>query len=106
MIKAIRGVTEIESSQRERNFQNTIAILGVGLAVASFSVSVFGQFPGITDTTKAAEQLISIDSRISQLVIPKTWLFPAVSVTVSLMLGILAALMTWLIIKILQWLRK
>lgn len=106
LINAIRGVTEIESSQRDRNFQNTIAILGVGLAVASFSVSVFGQFPGITDTTKAAEQLISIDSRISQLVIPKTWLFPAVSVTVSLMLGILAALMTWLIIKILQWLRK
>ena len=106
LINAIRGVTEIESSQRDRNFQNTIAIFGVGLAVASFSVSVFGQFPGITDTQKAAKQLISIDSRISQLGIPESWLFPAVSVTISLTLGILAALMTWLIIKMLQWLHK
>lgn len=104
LINSIRGVTEIESSERDRNFQSTIAIVGVGLAASSFVASIAGQFPGATNPKDAAKY--PVGSVISQLGIPDPWLSPAVSTTVSLGVGILAACFTWLIIKVAEYLRK
>ncbi|MGJ5676889.1 MAG: hypothetical protein ACR9NN_25350 [Nostochopsis sp.] len=104
LINAIRGVTEIESSERDRTFQSTIAIVGVGLAGSSFVASIAGQFPGTTNPQEAAKY--PVGSLVSSLGVPEPWLSPAVSATVSLGVGILAAFVTWLGIKVFESLRK
>lgn len=104
LINAIRGVTEIERSERDRAFQSTIAIVGVGLAASSFVASIAGQFPGATDPKEAAKY--PVGSVIYQLGVPEPWLSPAVSATVSVGVGILAAFVTWLGIKAFEYLRK
>lgn len=104
LINAIRGVTEIERSQRDRTFQNTIAILGVGLAASSLLVSIAGQFPEATNPKEAAKY--PVGSIISQWGVPQIWLSPAVSAIVSVGFGILAAFITWLLIKMFEFFRK
>ncbi len=104
LINAIRGVTELERAQRDRNFQNTIAIVGVGLAVASFIVSVAGQFPGATNPEEAVKY--PVGSFLSQHGVPEPWLSSAVSVTVSLGIGILVALFIGLGIKVFECFRR
>ncbi|MFH7029363.1 MAG: hypothetical protein ACHBN1_29225 [Heteroscytonema crispum UTEX LB 1556] len=104
LINAIRGVTEIESSERDRTFQSTIAIVGVGFAGSSFVASIAGQFPGATNPQEAAKY--PVGSLISELGVPEPWLSPTVSATVSLGVGILAAFVTWLGIKVFESLRK
>ncbi|MGJ5675489.1 MAG: hypothetical protein ACR9NN_18050 [Nostochopsis sp.] len=104
LINAIRGVTEIGSSERDRTFQSTIAIVGVGLAGSSFVASIAGQFPGTTNPQEAAKY--PVGSLVSSLGVPEPWLSPAVSATVSLGVGILAAFVTWLGIKVFESLRK
>lgn len=77
LINAIWGVTEIESSERDRNFQSTIAIVGVGLAASSTVASIAGQFPGATNPKDAAKY--PVGSVISKLGVPEAWLSPTVS---------------------------
>jgi hypothetical protein len=104
LTNAIRAVTEIERAERDRAFQSTVAIVGVGLAASSFAASIAGQFPGATNPKEAAKY--PVGSAISQLGVPEPWLSPAVSVTVSVGVGILAAIVTWLIIKVFESFRK
>jgi hypothetical protein len=40
MIKAIRGIVETEQAESDRNLQNTIAMVGVGLAAAAVGATV------------------------------------------------------------------
>jgi hypothetical protein len=104
LINSIRGVTEIDQSERDRNFQNTVAILGVGLAAGSIVVSITTQFPGASDPKEAAKY--PLGSALSQLGIPDPWLVPAISTTASLGIGIMAALLTALVIKLSWFFRK
>ncbi|KST64483.1 hypothetical protein [Mastigocoleus testarum] len=104
LINAIRGITEIERSQRDRTFQNTIAILGVFLATSSFIASITGQFPEAKNAEQAATYPV-VGSIISHW-IPEPWLAPVLSVTISIGIGIVFALITWLIIKIWELIRK
>jgi hypothetical protein len=104
LINSIRGVTEIENSERDRNFQNTIAIVGIGLAASSFVASIAGQFPGATNPKEAAKY--PVGSIVSQLGVPEPWLSPAVSATVSLGIGVVAAIVTGLVIKVCELLKK
>ncbi|BAZ40516.1 hypothetical protein NIES4101_64770 [Calothrix sp. NIES-4101] len=104
LINAIRGVTEIESSERDRTFQSTIAIVGVGLAVSSFVASIAGQFPGATNPKEAAKYPVGLV--ISQLGVAEPWLSPVISATISLGFGILFAFVIWLGIKVFESLRK
>ncbi len=104
LINSIRGVTEIESSERDRAFQSTVAIVGVGLAASSFVASIAGQFPGATNPKEAAKY--PVGSFLSQHGVPEPWLSPAVSATVSVGVGIVAAFVTWLGIKVFKCFRK
>jgi hypothetical protein len=97
-------VTEIESSERDRAFQSTVAIVGVGLAASSFVASIAGQFPGATNPKEAAKY--PVGSFLSQHGVPEPWLSPAVSATVSVGVGIVAAFVTWLGIKVFKCFRK
>jgi hypothetical protein len=104
LANAIRAVTEIERTERDRAFQSTVAIVGVGLAASSFIASIAGQFPGATNPKEAVKY--PVGSVISQLGVPEPWLSPAVSATVSVGVGIMAAVVTWLIIKAFESSRK
>ena len=103
LINSIRGVTEIDQSERDRNFQNTVAILGVGLAAGSIVASIATQFPGASDPKEAAKY--PLGSTLSQLGIADPWLVPAISATASIGIAVLAALITALVIK-LSWFFK
>jgi hypothetical protein len=104
LINSIRGVTEIDRSERDRTFQNTVAILGVGLAAGSIITSIATQFPGASDPKEAAKY--PIGSALSQLGVPDPWLSPAISATVSVGVGVVAALLTALVIKLSWYFRK
>ncbi len=104
LINSIRGVTEIDQSERDRNFQNTVAILGVGLAAGSMVASIATQFPGASDPKEAAKY--PLGSTLSQLGIPDPWLIPAVSATASVGIGVLAAVITALVIKSIWFFKK
>ena len=104
LINSIRGVTEIESSERDRNFQSTVAILGVGLAAGSLAVSIAGQFPEATTPKDAIKY--TVGSMLSKLGVTENWMSVSVLCTVSLSIGIMAALTTALLIKIFEFFRS
>ena len=104
LINSIRGVTEIDQAERDRTFQNTVAIFGVGLAAGSIVASIATQFPGASNPKEAVQY--PVGSALSQLGVPAPWLSPAISATVSMGIGLIAALLTAFIIKLSWCLRK
>ena len=104
LINSIRGVTEIDQAERDRTFQNTVAVVGVGIAAGSLAASIAGQFPGTTDPKEAAKY--PVGSALSQLGVPSQWLPSAISFTVSLGVAFVAAFLTALIIKLSCCFRK
>jgi hypothetical protein len=104
LINSIRGVTEIDQAVRDRTFQNTVAIFGVGLAAGSIVASIATQFPGASNPKEAAKY--PVGSALFQLGVPAPWLSPAISATVSLGIAVAFALLTAVLIKIGWLLRK
>jgi len=88
-INAIRSRVELDKAERDRNFQDTVAVIGVGWTVGSFVASLekLGE-----DKQDPIRLLISN----SQLV-PKPWVEPAIPLTYTLTVALAAALVTWLI---------
>ncbi|MFP4415404.1 MAG: hypothetical protein ACOCXU_06860, partial [Coleofasciculus sp.] len=80
---------ELDKAERDRNFQDTVAVIGVGWTVGSFVASLdkLGE-----DKQDPIRLLISN----SQLV-PKPWVEPAIPLTYTLTVAFFAALVTWLI---------
>jgi len=101
LINSIRGVTEIDQSERDRNFQEIVAIFGVGLAAGALAASSAEQFPGMSDPKEVVEY--PVRSVLSQLGVSEAWLPPAILATVSLGITVIFALLTALVIK-LSWL--
>lgn len=58
LINYIRGMIEIEHSERDRVFQKNVAIFGVVLAAASLAVSIAGEFPEATNPKDTAKHII------------------------------------------------
>lgn len=88
-INAVRSRVELDKAERDRNFQDTVAVIGVGWTVGSFVASLdkLGE-----DKQDPIRLLISH----SQLV-PKPWVEPAIPLTYTLTVALAAALVTWLI---------
>jgi molecular chaperone GrpE (heat shock protein) len=101
LINSIRGVTEIDQAERDRNFQEIVAIFGVGLAAGALAASSAEQFPGMSDSKEVVEY--PVRSVLSQLGVSEIWLPPAILATVSLSITVIFALLTALVIK-LSWL--
>jgi len=101
LINSIRGVTEIDQAERDRNFQEIVAIFGVGLAAGALAASSAEQFPGMSDSKEVVEY--PVGSALSQLGVSEAWLPPAILATVSLGITVLFALLTKLVIT-LSWL--
>lgn len=91
LINSIRTITEIDQAQRDRTFQNTVAIVGVGLAVGSFVVSLEKLGENKDDPVR-----LFLDKSVP---VPKFWLEPAIPLVYGLGLGIVAAALTWLVIR-------
>ncbi|MGL5063102.1 MAG: hypothetical protein ACRC62_24250 [Microcoleus sp.] len=112
LINSIRGVTEIDQAERDSNFQNTVAIFGVGLAAGSIVASIATQFPNPSPAPSPAPSNVkegaknSVASAFSQLGVPDPWLPPVISTTVSVGTVVIAALLTALIIRLIWCLRK
>ena len=105
LINSSRAITEIDQAERDRTFQNTVAILGAGLAAGSFVASIAGQFPGAGETQAAEALKYPVASLLSHLGVPKPWLVPTTSMAISLGVAIAFGSLTALVIK-LSWLAR
>ena len=96
IIEYIRARVAIEEERRDRSFQETIAIWGIGLAVGAIVASLSGQFP--------KEQLKEpfIDVIDSLFTMPNIWHEPGISIALSIGAALAAGLVTKLVI----WLRR
>jgi molecular chaperone GrpE (heat shock protein) len=104
LINSIRGVTEIDQAERDRNFQEIVAIFGVGLAAGALAASSAEQFPGMSDSKEVVEY--PVRSALSQLGVSEAWLPPAILATVSLGITVIFALLTALVIKLSWFFRR
>ncbi|MBD3560337.1 hypothetical protein H6S82_15960, partial [Planktothrix sp. FACHB-1355] len=88
-INAIRSRVEVDKAERDRNFQNTVTIIGMGWTVGSFVASLdkLGKDP------KDPVRLLLTNSQL----VPKPWLDPAVPLVYTLSVAIVAATLTWLV---------
>lgn len=96
LINSSRAITEIDQAQRDRNFQNTVGIIGAGLAVGSIVASI--EVPTENDNFLNPP----LNSALSTLHIPDTWLPFAIRITFSLSAAIAAGAFTATLI----WLRQ
>ena len=84
-INAVRSRAQVEKAQRDRNFQDAIAILGVGWSVASF----------VPSSDKLSKTLI-----LSKPPFSEPWLKPMIPVAYKLSVALAAAALAWLLIRI------
>jgi len=94
----VRGIVEIEQAQRDRNFQNNIAIVGVGLGTASILASV----PDLEMIT----ELPPVNAYISHWQLSKPQANFVVSLNVSIFAGVWVAIFTAIVIKLGELLRS
>lgn len=94
----VRGIVEIEQAQRDRNFQNNIAIVGVGLGTASILASV----PDVETIT----ELPPVNAYITHWQLSKPQANFVVSLNVSIFAGVWVAIFTAIVIKIGERLRS
>ncbi|MCC3405895.1 MAG: hypothetical protein JGK17_09950 [Microcoleus sp. PH2017_10_PVI_O_A] len=89
LINSSRAITEIEQAERDRNFQNTVGIIGAGLAVGSIVASI--EIP-----TEQNDNFLNppLDLALSTLHIPGAWLPFAIKITFSLSAALAAGLFT------------
>jgi hypothetical protein len=93
LINSSRAITEIEQAERDRTFQNTVGIIGAGLAVGSIVASI--EIP-----TCEKDNFLNppLDLALSTLHIPGSWLPFAIKITFSLSAAIAAGLFTAILI--------
>ncbi|NEP00325.1 MAG: hypothetical protein F6K58_16930 [Symploca sp. SIO2E9] len=84
-INAMRSRVEVAKAERDRNFQDAIAILGVGWTVASF----------VPSPDKLSETLIFSKPPFSE-----PWLKPAIPLAYKLSVALVAAVLAWLLIRL------
>ncbi len=100
LINSIRGITEIEQAESDRNFQELVAIIGVGLGAGASIASIVGHFPYVTDTARASHH--PVGKFLSKYSVPEPWLAPGISIILSLLasvIGIVGVKLWWKITK-------
>lgn len=91
LINSSRAITEIDQAERDRTFQNGVAIIGVGLATGSLVASLEKLGEPNDDPVR---------SLLAKSPVPKFWIDPATPLIYGISLGIIAALLTWLLIRV------
>jgi hypothetical protein len=90
-ISAVRSRVEVAKAERDRNFQDAIAILGVGLSVASF-------LPSPDKLGENANDPVRIFLTHSPL--PEPWIKPAIPLVYKVSVALVAAALAWLLIRV------
>lgn len=90
-INAVRSRVEVEKAERDRNFQDAIAILGVGWSVASFLPSPDKLSDNPNDPVKQF---------LTQSPLPPTWIKPAIPLVYKVSVALVAAALAWLLIRV------
>lgn len=99
-INSVRSLIEIDQQERDRYFQSTIAIVGVGLAAGSVVASLCTIFP-TANPDKALQHPVG-HALNSYLHVPLEWVVPATSGVFIVSATILFGLLTWLVISLWQ----
>lgn len=98
-VEVIRAQIAEEQNQRDRHFQNMVAIAAAGIGAGSAIASISSQFPTATNVTTAPAHLLA------NVGVPKDWLAPSISLVYSIGAAIISALLTfgfiriWLLVK-------
>lgn len=90
-INTLRSRVEVDSSERDRNFQNTVAIVGVGLGAGSLVAS-------LNELGKAENDPVRYVFLKSVPDAKPWWLEPAIPLVYGLGAAVIAAALTWLVI--------
>jgi hypothetical protein len=90
-ISAVRSRVEVVKAERDRNFQDAIAILGVGWSVASF-------LPSPDKLSENANDPVRIF--LTQSPLPPAWVKPAIPLVYKLSVALVAAALAWLLIRL------
>ena len=88
-ISAVRSRVEVEKAERDRNFQDAIAILGVGWSVASFLPDKLGE--NANDPVKVF---------LTNAHLPEPWIKPAIPLVYKVSVALVAATLAWLLIRL------
>ncbi|VXD18165.1 conserved hypothetical protein [Planktothrix serta PCC 8927] len=107
-VNLIRVNLEVREAKSDRTFQNTLGIVGAGLAAASVTASISGQFPNVVAPVtiiKSEEAKTLVEQNLGQvlrsLTIPEYGLMPSISLVLSLIIGLTVAGLTGLVIWLL-----
>lgn len=101
LINSIRGITEIEQAEIDRNFQEIVAIVGVGLGAGASVASISGHFPFVSETYSTRASHHPVGNFLSKrLQVPEPWLAPGISVILSLGASVIGVALTFLVIKL------
>ncbi|GET35474.1 hypothetical protein [Microseira wollei] len=90
-INAVRSRVEVAKAERDRNFQDAIAILGVGWSVASFLPSADKLGNNANDPVRVF---------LTNAHLPEPWIKPAVPRLYKLSIALFAATLAWLLIRL------
>lgn len=90
-LSAVRSRVEVAKAERDRNFQDAIAILGIGLSVASFLPSPDKLGENAKDPVKVF---------LTNAHLPEPWLKPAVPLLYKVSVALVAAALAWLLIRL------
>jgi hypothetical protein len=100
-VNLIRVNLEVREATSDRTFQNTLGIVGAGLAAASVTASISGQFPNVVAPVtiiKSEEAKATVEQNLGQvlrsLTIPESALMPLISLVLSLIIGFIVAGLT------------
>ncbi len=103
LINSIRGITEIDQAQRDRNFQTTVGVVGIGFAVGASFASISGHFPTAYNDNVIDASTDSFWSNLLNWGVPEPWLAPFISASISLgvALGIITIItVLWMGLKL------
>ncbi|VXD17833.1 hypothetical protein [Planktothrix paucivesiculata] len=107
-VNLIRVNLQVREAKSDRTFQNTLGIVGAGLAAASVTASISGQFPYVVEPAtiiNSGEVKATVEQNLGQvlrsLTIPESWLMPSISLVLSLIIGLIVAGLTGLVIGLL-----
>ncbi len=86
---AVRSRIEVAKAERDRNFQDTFAVIAVGWSVGSFVKSL----NKLGEDKKDPLRVILDKSPL----VPDPWIQPGTQLTYTLIVAIAAAALTWLV---------
>jgi hypothetical protein len=88
VMKAVRNRVEVDKAERDRYFQDTVTVIGVGWSVGSFVASL----EKLGEDKQDPMRLLITNSPI-----PQPWQEPAIPLAYTLSVAIVAAFLTWLV---------